>query len=81
MFAIGLLIGILLGCAGTYSAYRNGVTDGFGFSIEPRNPGYRKAGRYLVDHMSHRWGHVLTNPMYVDGARGEVQKSESLPEE
>jgi hypothetical protein len=37
------------------AAYRNGVTDGYGYSREPRNPGYAKAGRYLQASMSHRW--------------------------
>lgn len=32
---------------GVTAAYRNGVSDGFGFAIEPLNPGYRKAGAIL----------------------------------
>lgn len=40
---------------GVKAAYRNGVTDGYGYSREPRNSGYKKAGRYLREHMSHRW--------------------------
>ena len=44
-------------------AYRNGVTDGFGFAWEPKNPGYQKAGRYLRKYMSYRW-RQLKNPDY-----------------
>lgn len=40
--------------AGIY-AYRNGVTDGYGFAREPNNPGYRRAGEYLRRNMAHRW--------------------------
>lgn len=37
------------------SAYNNGVTDGYGYSREPKNPGYARAGKYLRKSMSHRW--------------------------
>ena len=37
------------------AAYRNGVTDGYGYSKEPTCPGYRHAGEYLKSHMGHRW--------------------------
>jgi len=40
------------------AAYRNGVCDGYGFSREPKNPGYKKAGEYLKKVMSHRWPEV-----------------------
>lgn len=78
MLLVGLAIGVSLGCAGTYCAYRNGVTDGFGFCIEPNNPGYRKAGLYLVARESHRWGYVLKNPMYSKVVGTALQKNGSL---
>lgn len=37
------------------AAYRNGVVDGFGYSLEPGCPGYAKAGAYLKKYMAHRW--------------------------
>lgn len=42
----------LLGCA---AAYRNGVTDGYGYAKEPNCPGYANAGAYLRETMKHRW--------------------------
>jgi len=44
-------------------AYHNGVTDGFGFAVDPKNPGYQSAGRYLRKYMSHRWTE-LNEPPY-----------------
>lgn len=52
---IGTLLGLGLGAWGRAAAYRNGLTDGYGFSREPRNPGYRAAGLYLCRRMHHRW--------------------------
>jgi hypothetical protein len=40
---------------GMNAAYRNGVTDGYGYAREPRNPGYKTAGDFLRKHMNHRW--------------------------
>jgi len=40
---------------GIKAAYQNGVTDGYGYSKEPNNPGYQKAGCYLRSTMYHRW--------------------------
>ena len=45
-------IGCVVACA---CAYRNGVNDGYGFSQEPWNPGYKKAGDYLRKHSRMRW--------------------------
>ena len=42
-----------------YAAYRNGIADGYGFSQEPCNMGYRQAGEYLRKYMAHRWPHLL----------------------
>lgn len=44
---------------GLKAAYYNGVVDGYGYSMEPRNPGYQKAGRYLRKYMYHRWNELL----------------------
>ncbi len=55
---IGFLCATVLGVLSTLSAYRNGVCDGYGYSQEPSNPGYQKAGRYLRKHMVHRWSHL-----------------------
>lgn len=52
LFLLVLSIASVLGQA---AAYHNGVTDGFGFAREPKNPGYAKAGRYLKKYMVHRW--------------------------
>ena len=40
------------------AAYYNGVCDGYGYSKEPWNLGYRRAGDYLKATMSHRWPEV-----------------------
>ncbi len=37
------------------AAYRNGCTDGYGYSKEPNCPGYKRAGEYLKRVMAHRW--------------------------
>ena len=57
---IGFLIGLLalvvfLAAAAIAAAYRNGVVEGYGYSREPDNPGYRMAGEHLRAHMAHRW--------------------------
>lgn len=44
------------------AAYRNGVTDGYGYSKEPTCPGYRHAGAYLKANMSHRWPELRRPP-------------------
>jgi len=56
-FYLMILLLVVTGAAaiGVKAAYQNGVTDGYGFSQEPRNPGYRLAGDYLRQYMSHRW--------------------------
>lgn len=40
---------------GIGAAYRNGVTDGYGFSREPNCPGYARAGAWLKKYMAYRW--------------------------
>lgn len=50
-----LALFVLLATTGQRAAYRNGVTDGYGYSREPNNPGYEKAGEILRRDMSHRW--------------------------
>jgi len=54
-FMAGFALAIVIGCIASHAAYTNGVTDGCGFAFEPRNPGYRRAGRYLRRYMQHRW--------------------------
>jgi len=51
------------------AAYRNGVTDGYGFAKEPGCPGYRAAGEFLQATMSHRWPELsdAPPPMAVEG--------------
>lgn len=49
------------------SAYRNGVNDGYGYSKEPWNPGYRNAGAYLRKNAAHRWPEVGYQPASVSG--------------
>lgn len=59
---LGLWIGLLfvtgMAVLGVNAAYRNGVTDGYGYSKEPTCPGYAKAGRFLRESMSHRWSEL-----------------------
>lgn len=50
-----LILFVVLAVMGHGAAYRNGVTDGYGYSREPSCPGYRDAGEYLTKHMAHRW--------------------------
>lgn len=52
---IGMIPALIFGLVVADAAWRNGVTDGYGFAKEPRNPGYEKAGDYLKRVMSHRW--------------------------
>jgi len=61
MGAVEIVLFILLlvlcwaASVGVRAAYQNGVTDGYGYSREQRNPGYQKAGHLLRMHMAHRW--------------------------
>lgn len=72
-FGIGGVVGLLVATAFVVmvarAAYRNGVTDGYGFSREPTCPGYRVAGEYLTKHMLHRWPDMLdrSTPDYEQG--------------
>lgn len=43
------------------AAWRNGVVDGYGYSREPTNPGYREAGKHLRKTMRHRWFSLGSN--------------------
>lgn len=55
-----LIMGVLsvFGMLAQAAAYRNGVTDGYGFSKEPNNPGYQRAGAYLRKYLAHRWSEL-----------------------
>lgn len=51
---IGMALLMLTFCAvyAVHCAYYNGVNDGYGATVEPWNPGYRKAREYLTKY----WG-------------------------
>lgn len=55
---------LLLGILSSRAAYNNGVNDGYGYSQEPTNPGYQKAGRWLYRYARWRWD--VPNPDGVD---------------
>ncbi len=57
-----LLVTIALSLVSQGAAYRNGVTDGYGYSKEPTCSGYRRAGEYLKAVMAHRWPELLYEP-------------------
>lgn len=57
-----LAFSVFSGLMCAIAAYRNGVTDGYGYSQEPWNPGYAKAGRYLQRYMYHRWPKLDLRP-------------------
>ena len=60
----GFSFAAVLSLFGQGAAYRNGVTDGYGYAKEGRgHPGYRRAGEYLREHMKHRW-HELTDSQH-----------------
>ena len=62
-FWIGMtLLTLVFSVLSANSAYWNGVNDGYGFSREPNNPGYQKAGRILRRIASHRWPELKEKP-------------------
>lgn len=61
LYAALFIVGILAHIA-VYAAYQNGVTDGYGYAREPRNPGYKQAGEYLRKYMAHRWSELRIQP-------------------
>jgi hypothetical protein len=50
---VGVAISLFMHLANR-AAYRNGCNDGYGFSKEPNNPGYREAGKILLK----RWPEI-----------------------
>lgn len=54
------------------AAYRNGVTDGYGYSRDPNCPGYAAAGEWLKAHMKHRWPELAQEDQ--PGAVGHTQR-------
>lgn len=59
-FLLAAVVGVvILALINSSAAYRNGVTDGYGYSREPNCPGYAYAGDYLKKYMSHRWPELL----------------------
>lgn len=61
-FLTGLFIGFTVTSIASIfvqmAAWRNGVTDGYGYSKEPNCPGYAKAGDYLRRNMAYRWSEL-----------------------
>jgi len=47
---VACLFFVLVGIAGTHSAYRLGVNDGYMYTKDPSCPGYRKAERILKSY-------------------------------
>ena len=56
---VGFAAAIIVSAIVQRAAYTNGVTDGYGYSRDPNCPGYHDAGRYLREHMGHRWPELL----------------------
>lgn len=54
-----LAVVVVLAFFGQSAAYQNGVTDGYGYSVEPNCPGYRHAGEFLKESMAHRWPELV----------------------
>lgn len=45
------------------AAYRDGVTDGYGYAKSPNSPSHAIAGKYLRENMSHRWPELKDEPV------------------
>lgn len=75
VIGVGVLIVALL-VAAMDAAYYNGVSDGFGYALDPSCPGYQRAGRYLHKHMRFRWIE-LQNPEYRSYGSHEDSKGDS----
>lgn len=58
--ACAVIVASILIYLGLNAAYRNGVVDGYGYSVEPDNPGYAHAGAVLLRAMAHRWPELHT---------------------
>lgn len=56
------LFAVLFAFLAIPAAYRNGVTDGYGYAREPSCPGYKAAGEYLRNTMGHRWPELKDQP-------------------
>ena len=61
IWTLATLAACSLGLIGQWAAYRNGVADGYGYSKEPLNPGYQKAGKILKETSAHRWHELETD--------------------
>jgi hypothetical protein len=63
---LGLVLGFIGGMALAIpccaAAYRNGCCDGYGYSRDPRCPGYAKAGKHLCRTMASRWPELKDGP-------------------
>lgn len=77
LYAAGFLFGMWLIWMAQRAAYRNGVTDGYGYAQEPNNPGYKEAGDYLQHHMRHRWPNLeWENPVWEKSVDGPFEHYE-----
>ena len=81
LWMMGLFVAILLLLRMQRVSYNLGVNDGYGYSCEPWNPGYRAAGNYLRRHCSHRWPE-LASPIIRndDGSYESRSANDSLME-
>lgn len=74
-FAGFVFLFVILAVIGMRAAYRNGVTDGYGYSREPLCPGYAAAGEWLRACMMHRWPELRDDPTdYKTGGVGFTQR-------
>jgi len=84
LIGIGLAVGLVGGLGFLIytieMAYYNGATDGYGFAKEPNNPGYKKAGRYLLRWMRHRWPELAHIKPTYDPVDDQVLKDEDGPQ-
>lgn len=68
MTTVGYLV-IMGVCLVSYfssrACYSNGVADGYGYSREPRNPGYAYAGLLLKKYSEHRFRELRENKSVV----------------
>jgi hypothetical protein len=62
-FWFGLGLGGLIACWVSRASYFNGANDGYGYAVDPKCPGYWKAGRYLRKYLRHRWPEVMKGAM------------------
>lgn len=77
IFAL-LVMFAVLSMFGIAAAYRNGATDGYGYSKEPNCPGYAGAGEYLRRVMAHRWPELRDTPAVKVRSRPTVEELDAI---